>query len=330
MSNDTPHTFRGEIHLYQAGDGIVSLDVRLEHDTIWLNQRQMALLFDKDVDTIGLHLRNIYAEGELEESATTEESSVVQVEGKRQVRRHVRFYNLDAIISVGYRVNSKRGTQFRIWATRIIKDHLIKGYTIYSNRLQELNQAIRLIANTAKRRNVSEDEAKALLDVVDEYNHALELLDDYDHQRVLKIESAGPVTYILTYSEALQIVAKLRARFHASTVFGLEKDQSLAGTLGAIMQTFDGKELYPGLEEKAVHLLYFLVKNHSFVDGNKRIAAVLFLWFLERNGVLFKTDGTSRVSNATLVALTLMIAESRPAEKDILNRIVMNIVFSER
>lgn len=328
MSNDTPHTFRGEIHLYQAGDGIVSLDVRLEHDTIWLNQRQMALLFDKDVDTIGLHLRNIYAEGELEESATTEESSVVQVEGKRQVRRHVRFYNLDAIISVGYRVNSKRGTQFRIWATRIIKDHLIKGYTIYSNRLQELNQAIRVITNTAKRRAVSEDEAKALLSVIDEYNHALELLDDYDHQRVPIIESTGSVTYILSYPEALRIVNELRTRFHTSTVFGLEKDQSLAGTLGAIMQTFDGKELYPGLEEKAIHLLYFLVKNHSFVDGNKRIAAVLFLWFLECNGVLYKTDGTPRVSNATLVALTLMIAESRPAEKDILNRIVMNIVFS--
>ncbi|MGF1613109.1 MAG: RhuM family protein [Gammaproteobacteria bacterium] len=326
MSGGRPDQPRGEVVLYQAADGQVSLDVRLERESLWLSQRQMSELFDKDTDTIGLHLRNIYGEGELEESATTEDSSVVQTEGRRQVRRRVRIYNLDAVLSVGYRVNSKRGTQFRIWATGVLRDHLVQGYSVNMNRLRELNQVVRLVADTARRRDLSGDEAKALLAVIGDYNQALGLLDDYDHQRVSAPESAAAVTYTLDYSTAIRIVGQLRSRFGASAVFGLEKDRSLAGALGAIMQTFGGEDLYPGLEAKAAHLLYFLVKNHSFVDGNKRIAAALFLWFLERNGALLKTDGTPRVSNATLVALTLMIAESRPDEKDVLARIVMHLL----
>ena len=323
-----PHAHRGEMVLYQAADGGISLDVRLERESIWLSQRQMALLFDKDTDTIGLHLRHIYQEGELEESATTEESSVVQTEGKRRVRRKVRLYNLDAIISVGYRVNSRRGTQFRIWATRVLREHLIKGYTTHAARLRELNQAVRLVVDTAQRRDLSGDEAKALLAVIGDYNRALGLLDDYDHQRVVKPLSGKAANHLLDYPEALRIVERLRWRFDESTLFGLEKDRSLASALGAIMQTFDGQELYPGLEEKAAHLLYFLTKNHSFVDGNKRIAAVLFLWFLERNDALLKPDGTPRVSNATLVTLTLLIAESRTGEKDVLIRIVIHLLSS--
>lgn len=326
MSGASYDDLRGEVVLYQAADGKVSLDVRLERESLWLSQRQMSQLFDKDTDTIGLHLRNIYGDGELEESSTTEESSVVQTEGKRQVRRQVRLYNLDAIISVGYRVNSRSGTQFRIWATGVLRDHLVKGYTVNANRLRDLNQAVRLIADTARRRDLSGDEAKALLAVVGDYNQALGLLDDYDHQRVAKPELAGAVRHVLGYEEALRIVEQLRSRFGASDVFGVEKDNSLDGALGAIMQTFGGEDLYPGLEEKAARLLYFVVKNHAFVDGNKRIAAALFLWFLERNGALVRGDGTPRVSNATLVALTLMIAESRSDEAEVLVRIVMHLL----
>lgn len=317
---------RGELVLYQAADGSVELKLRLEHETLWLSQRQMALLFDKDTDTIGLHLRNIYGEGELDEAATTEESSVVQTEGKRQVRRRVRLYNLDAVISVGYRVSSRRGTQFRIWATRVLRDHLVKGYTANAARLRDLNQAVRLVADTARRRELSGDEAQALLAVVGEYNRALELLDDYDHQRVSKPTARAPATYLLDREAALRVVDRLRERFGGSALFGVEKDQGLASALGAVMQTFGGEDLYPGLEEKAAQLLYLLVKNHAFVDGNKRIAAALFLWFLERNGALHRAEGAPRVSDGALVALTLMIAESRPQEKDVLVRIVMHLL----
>jgi prophage maintenance system killer protein len=326
MTADPQDLSRGELVLFQAPDGSVELKVRLEDETLWLSQRQMALLFDKDTDTIGLHLRNIYAEGELDEAATTEDSSVVQTEGKRQVRRQVRLFNLDAIISVGYRVNSRRGTQFRIWATRVLRDHLVKGYSVNAARLRDLRQAVRLIADTARRRDLAGDEAQALLAIVGEYNRALELLDDYDHQRVAKPGPGSAASYVLGNDEALRIVGRLRERFAASDIFGVEKDKGLESALGAIMQTFGGRELYSGLEEKAAHLLYFLVKNHAFVDGNKRIAAALFLWYLDRNDALLRDDGTPRMTNGTLVALTLMIAESRPEEKDMLVRIVMHLL----
>lgn len=321
---------RGELVLYQAPDGSVELRLRLEHETLWLSQRQMALLFDKDSDTIGLHLRNLYAEGELDEAATTEDSSVVQTEGKRRVRRRVRLYNLDAVISVGYRVSSRRGTQFRIWATNVLRDHLVKGYTANAARLRDLDQAVRIVADTVRRREVagglSGDEAQALLAIVGDYNRALQLLDDYDHQRVAKPEARGAAAWVLQPDDARRIVDRLRQHFGGSAVFGIEKDQGLASALGAVMQTFGGEDLYPSLEEKAAQLLYLLVKNHAFVDGNKRIAAALFLWFLERNGALRHADGQPRISDAALVALTLMIAESRPQEKDALVRIVMHLL----
>ncbi|MCM8625126.1 virulence protein RhuM/Fic/DOC family protein [Accumulibacter sp.] len=326
MTAEPDDASRGELVLYQAADGSVELRLRLEHETLWLSQRQMALLFDKDSDTIGLHLRNIYAEGELDEAATTEESSVVQTEGRRRVRRRARVYNLDAVISVGYRVSSRRGTQFRIWATNVLRDHLVKGYSVNAARLRDLNQAVRLVAATARRRELSGDEAQALLAIVGEYNRALELLDDYDHQRVSKPAAGATTTHELHHDEALRIVGRLRERFGGSALFGVEKDQGLASALGAVMQTFAGEELYPSLEEKAAQLLYLLVKNHAFVDGNKRIAAALFLWFLERNGALRHPDGTPRISDGALVALTLMIAESRPQEKDVLVRIVMHLL----
>lgn len=326
MTAEPDDASRGELVLYQAPDGSVELKLRLEHETLWLSQRQMALLFDKDTDTIGLHLRNIYAEGELNEAATTEDSSVVQTEGKRQVRRRVRLYSLDAVISVGYRVSSLRGTQFRIWATQVLREHLTKGYTVNAARLRDLRQAVRLVADTALRRDLEGDEARALLAIVGEYNRALALLDDYDHQRVAKPKPGAAARYTLRPEDARRIVGQLRQRFGGSAVFGVEKDHGLDSALGAIAQTFGGEELYPGLEEKAAHLLYFVVKNHAFADGNKRIAATLFLWYLERNGALLTESGTPRVSNNMLVALTLMIAESRPEEKDMLVRIVMQLL----
>jgi len=262
----------------------------------------------------------------LEREATVAKNATVQVEGDRTVTRQVEFYNLDAILSVGYRVNSKRGTQFRIWATKVLRDHILKGYSVNQKRLRDLNQAVRLIADTVKRRDLSGDEAKALLRVVGEYSRALDLLDDYDHQRVEAPDTSSKVIHMLSHEEALRIVAQLCERFGESAVFGVEMDRGLESALGAVMQTFDGKEVYPSLEEKAAHLLYFLVKNHAFVDGNKRIAAALFLWFLERNGILIDAAGEPLISDAALVAMTLMIAESQPEEKDVLVRIVTHLL----
>jgi len=316
----------GNIVLYRSPEGSPALEVRLEKNTVWLSQRQMADLFEKDTDTIGLHIRNIFKEGELEKPSTTEESSVVQEEGGRKIRRRVRFYNLDVIISVGYRVKSKRGTQFRIWATGILRDHLLKGYTVNEKRLKELNQAIRLIAEVADRKALTGDEATALLRVVADYSYALDLLDDYDHERVKTGDTTILMVSAVTYEEAIRLIECLRRQFGAGDIFGLEKDSSLKGSLANIMQTFDGKELYPSFEEKAAQLLYYLVKNHSFVDGNKRIAAALFLWFLEKNNALYSANGAKRIADNALVAMTLLIAESRPEEKNVLTSVLVNLI----
>lgn len=263
----------GKIVLYQN-----NLEVKLLHDTVWLTQKQMAALFDKDADTIGLHLKNIYNEHELEESATTEESSVVQTEGQRRVRRKVRFYNLDAILSVGYRVNSRRGTQFRIWATNVLRGHLVDGYTLNKKRLtaqagkiKELQDAVSLLSNIAALENIS-DETKGVISIISEYSRGLGILDDYDHERLSTPGGTRRKTAVMTYEEAQEIIVAMKKKFHDSALVGREKDQSFKSSIGAIYQTFDGKDLYPTLEEKAAHLLYFVTKNHSFVDGNKRIA----------------------------------------------------------
>lgn len=313
----------GEIAVYQAADGTVRVEARLERDTVWLTQAQMAALFGRERSVITKHVRNVFREGELDPGSVCAKFAHTAADGKTY---QVDAYNLDVIISVGYRVKSLSGTRFRIWATGILRDHLVKGYSVNAARLRDLRQAVRLIADTAKRHELAADEAQALLAIVGDYNRALGLLDDYDHQRVGKPKPSGPGRYTLHPEEARRIVARLRERFGGSALFGVEKDQGLESALGAIVQTFAGEELYPGLEEKAAHLLYFLVKNHAFVDGNKRIAAALFLWFLERNGGLLNDDGTPRVPNGTLVALTLMIAESRPEEKEMLVRIVMHLL----
>jgi len=240
--------------------------------------------------------------------------------------RQMDVYNLDMILSVGYRVNSKRGTQFRIWATDILKSHLLKGYTVNARRLKELNRTVRLIAEVAERRDLSGDEAKAIFRVVSDYSYALDLLDDYDHQRVsLRRVSRGRVKPV-GYGEALRLVGSLRTKFGGADLFGREKDGSLKSAMAAVVQTFGGKDVYPSLEEKAANLLYLLVKNHPFVDGNKRVAAALFIWFLEKNGLLYRRDGAKRVADDTLVAMTLLIASSRPEEKEVLVRVLVNLM----
>jgi len=278
---------------------------------------------------ISRHLRNIYKTRELDQKSTVAFFATVQSEGGRRVERRIEFYNLDAILSVGYRVNSKRGTQFRIWATKVLREHILRGYSVNERRLKELNQAIRLIAHVAERRTLTGEEATALLRVVADYSLALDLLDAYDRQAVAALNgSRGPVEGI-TVEEARQTVKRLREHYGAGSLFGRERDASLAGSLRAVFQTFDNKDLYPSLEEKASHLLYFLVKNHPFVDGNKRIAATLFLWFLQKNAALYRSDGTKRIADNALVAMTLLIAESHPREKDLLARVLVHLIHPE-
>jgi len=317
------------IVLYKSKDGTVKLDVQVEKGTVWLTQKLMARLFEKDSDTIGLHIRNTFAEGELEELATTEESSVVQQEGNRSVTRNIRFYNLDVIISVGYRVKSRRGTEFRIWATNVLRQHLVKGYSVNEKRLKALNQTLRLAADISKRKLLSGDEATALLQTISDYSHALDLLDDYDHQRVCVRRTSRRRAIAVTYEEVLALVEQMRVKFGGSAVFGREKDKSLHSSINAVMQGFGGRDLYPSVEEKAAHLLYFMVKNHSFVDGNKRIAAAVFLQFAEKNGLIYDKQGNRRIADNALVAMTLMIAESRPQEKDVITAMMTNLIVGK-
>ncbi len=322
-----------EIKIYKTPDGKTSIEVKLEKETVWLSQKQMAELFDKDSDTIGLHLRNIYNSGELDEISTTEKYSVVRQEGKRNVKRQIKFYNLDAIISVGYRVNSKRGVLFRKWATQLLKDYLIKGYTINQQRLQkqaeqlnELKEAIKILGTTLEHKELTSDESTGLLKIISDYSYALGILDQYDYQ-TLKIENtSGKEVYQLTYEEAIKQINLVKETFGNSELFGNEKDDSFKSSLSTIYQTFEGVDLYPSIEEKAANLLYFIVKNHSFTDGNKRIAAFLFLYFLEKNGLLFTENGNKRIADNALVALTLMIAVSKPEEKETMIKVIVNLI----
>jgi len=317
----------GNVVLYKAPDGSISLDVKLRDETVWLNLNEMAQLFDRDKSVISRHLRNVFIEKELERKSVVAFFATTAADRKTY---KVEYFNLDAILSVGYRVNSKRGTQFRIWATRVLRDHILRGYTVNERRLKELNQAIRLIADVAERRVLSGEEATALLRVVADYSFALDLLDAYDRQAVTLPKGSRRRVEGITLEEARQTVSRLRGHYGAGSLFGRERDNSLAGALQAILQTFGKKELYPTLEGKAAHLLYFLVKNHPFVDGNKRIAATLFLWFLQKNSALYRSDGTKRIADNALVAMTLLIAESRPEEKDLLTRVLVHLICTEK
>ncbi|PLX84101.1 MAG: cytochrome C biogenesis protein CycH [Desulfuromonas sp.] len=320
-----------DIVIYQTSDGQTGLQVHLDRETVWLTQRQMAELFEKDSDTVGLHIRNLYKEVELVREATAEESSVVQNEGDRQVRRKVQFYNLDVIISVGYRVKSRRGTQFRQWATKVLRDHLVKGYTVNEQRLREeaaklrdLQQTVDLLARTLTTQELVTETGKELLRVISDYAYALATLDRFDHGTLEVEETSGPASFVLQYDKAIAIVQSMKGEFDG--LFGLEKDQGFKSALGAIYQTFDGKDVYPSIEEKAGNLLYFVVKNHAFTDGNKRIAAAVFIYYLAANGILYRADGSKRLADNALVALTLLIAESRPDERETIVKVVVNLI----
>lgn len=319
---------RGKIVIYQTKDGKTSIDVKLENETVWLTQAQMADLFQKDRTVIGRHINNVYREGELERDITCAKFAHMGSDNDQQYETAV--YNLDVIISVGCRVKSQRGTQFRIWANKILKDYLIKGYAINQQvkaaQLADLKSTVRLLSNVIEHKQLTLDEANGLLRVITDYTYGLDTLDKYDYQQ-LEVDSTTPTEeFRATYEEAMEAIHLLQEKFGSSDLFGNEKDQSFKSSINTIYQTFGGEELYPSIEEKAAMLFYLVVKNHSFSDGNKRIAAFLFLWFLEKNGILYKSDGSKLIGNNTLVALTLMIAESRTEEKDVMVKVVINLI----
>lgn len=316
-----------EILIYQTEDGQTQVDVRMENDTVWLTQAQMACLFDKDQSVIARHIANVFKEGELEK-----DSNMQILHNTLSKYKPTAIYNLDVIISVGYRVKSQRGVKFRQWANRILKEYLTKGYAV-SDRLRrdqlgELRQLVQVVGRTLQNQDITQTaDGQVLFDVVVDYTYALDTLDNYDYECLAIERTTTPASpFHATYDNAMDEIRRLHAKFGGSRWFGNEKDDSFKSSIGQIYQTFGGEELYPSVEEKAAMLLYLVTKNHSFSDGNKRIAATLFLWFLNNNGILYRPDGTKRIADNTLVALTLMIAESRTEEKDVMVKVVVNLI----
>ena len=305
-----------EIVIFETEDKQIKLPVTVEGETVWLNRNQMSELFDRDVKTIGKHINNALKEELSADNSTVAKFATVQIEGEREVERNIEYYNLDVIISVGYRVKSKRGVEFRKWANSVLKQYILQGYAVNHNRIAQLGEVIKIMKRTQ-----NELDSQQVLNVIQKYSKALDLLDSYDHQ-TMERPKGNAATYELTYEECMDVISQMR--FGAeSDLFGKEKDDSFRGSIGNIYQSFAGQELYPSLEEKAAHLLYFVTKNHSFLDGNKRIAATMFLYFLDKNGVLFP-NGEKLIDDHTLVALTIMIAESKPEEKDMMITVIMN------
>ncbi len=318
-----------KIVIYRTADGQTTVDVRMEGDTVWLSQAQMAELFQKDRTVIGRHINNIYKEHELERETTCAKFAHVGKDADQTYQ--TALYNLDVIISVGYRVKSQRGTQFRIWANKILKEYLVKGYAVSKalteQRYTELKQLVAVLGRTVKAQEaLTSDDALNLVEVVSDYAYALDTLDKYDYQQLAVEQTTNEAKFYATYEGAIQAIEELKAKFGGSQWFAHEKDDSFKSSIGQIYQTFGGQDLYPSVEEKAAMLLYLVTKNHSFSDGNKRIAATLFLWFMAGNGILYNTDGTKRIADNTLVALTLMIAESRTEEKDVMVKVVVNLI----
>jgi len=332
MTNEPHNENRGDIIIYRAEDNTVQLDVRMENETVWLTQNQMADLFGVKKAAISKHVSNIFSQGELSPDMTVSKMETVVNRGFRgTVLDMVEYYNLDMILSIGYRVNSKRAIAFRQWSTKILKEYIIKGYAINEKlrreQLSDLRQLVQIVGRTVQSKAVEgADETQAIFDVVLDYTYALDTLDNYDYERLTVKETTPEERFHATYENAMQTISALREKFGGSTLFGNEKDDSFKSSIGQIYQTFGGKDLYPSVEEKAAMLLYLVTKNHSFSDGNKRIAATLFLWFLNNNGILYREDGTKRLADNTLVALTLMIAESRTEEKDTMVKVVVNLI----
>jgi len=317
-----------EILIYQAEDGSVITEVRLEQESVWLSQAKLAELFGRERSVITKHINNIFKEGELVPESVCANFAHTAEDGKTYAVKH---FNLDVIISVGYRVKSIRGTQFRIWANQILKDYLLRGYALNEKRLQEQNQklidlrdTVALLEKTVAHQAVGEDEAKGLLKVIADYAYALTTLDRYDHGSLDLNGISKPTSFILDYDAAMEVVSSMKGEFDG--LFGMEKDQGFRSALGAIDQTFDGKDVYPSVEEKAANLLYFVVKNHAFSDGNKRIAAAIFLCFMAGHKLLYRPNGSKRIPDNALVALTLLIAESRPAEKEMIVKVIINLI----
>ena len=318
-------TLNDKIIIYQSEDGKTQLDVKLEGETVWLSTKQMAELFDKEESNIRRHVNNVFKEAEL---ARENNVHFLHVNG---VKKPVPYYTLDVIISVGYRVHSQRGVRFRQWANSVLKQYLVKGYAINENirkhQIAELRQLIQVLGRAIQQQPAkTTDESNALFDVVVDYTYALDTLDNYDYQRLHIAKTTKEEPFHATYENAMHEIDMLRQKFGGSVLFGNEKDDSFKSSIGQIYQTFDGTELYPSVEEKAAMLLYLVTKNHSFSDGNKRIAATLFLWFMNNNAILYRPDGTKRIADNTLVALTLMIAESKTEEKDIMVKVVVNLI----
>ena len=322
-----------QIIIYQTEDGQTKVDVRMENDMIWLTRQQIAILFGRDYKTISKHINNALKEELAGSVVVTKFANTTQhgaIEGKTQTHE-IDYFNLEVITSVGYRVKSKRGVQFRQWANNVLKQYLIKGYAvnerIRKEQIVELRQLVGMLGRTIQSQPLlSNDETNALFEVVTDYTYALDTLDNYDYERLTISKTTKEEPFHATYENAMEAINGLREKFGGSTLFGKEKDESFKSSVGQIYQTFDGEELYPSVEEKAAMLLYLVTKNHSFIDGNKRIAATLFLWFLNNNHILYHPDGTKRIADSTLVALTLMIAESRTEEKDVMVKVVVNLI----
>ena len=310
---------KNEIVIFETEDKQIMIPVSVDQDTVWLNRNQMAELFDRDVKTVGKHINNALKEELGSDPATVAKFATVQKEGEREVERQIEYYNLDVIISVGYRVKSKRGVEFRRWANSVLKQYILKGYAVNDSRIKQLGEVIRIMKRTE-----NELDSRQVLSVIEKYSTALDLLDSYDHQNMVRPEGNRAI-YVLSYEECIDVIQSMRFG-DESDLFGKEKDGSFKGSIGSIYQSFAGVEVYESLEEKAANLLYFVTKNHSFFDGNKRIAATVFLYFLDKNNALF-VDGEKKIENATLVALTIMIAESRPEEKEMMISVIMNCML---
>lgn len=317
------------IEIYKTPDGVSQVEVKFEEESVWLSQQQMASLFEQTKQNISLHIRNCYNEGELEKKTTVKEYLTVQKEGERKVNRKIEYYNLDVIISVGYRVKSKRGTQFRQWASERLKDFLLQGYAINQKRLDQLEKVVEIIGKSGNY-PLEASEANGLLEILSKYTRSFVLLNKYDSNDLRNVHLNSEITYEISYTEAKEAIEVLKQQLmekkQATAIFGNEKDQGFKSSLQSIVQTFDGQYLYGSIEEQAANLLYFIVKNHSFTDGNKRIGAFLFIWFLEKNKYSLKTSGEYKINDNGLIALTLLMAQSDPAEKDLMVQLVINLI----
>ena len=318
------------IQIFSLDNGTTEIEVKLERDSVWLSLSQITELFDRDKSVISRHISNMFKENELVYNSVVAKYATTAADGKVY---QVDYYNLDVIISVGYRIKSQRGTQFRIWANKILKEYLIQGYSIneralkrQNEQLSELQKTIKILSSAIQSKELTSDESKGLLSIISDYSYAMDILDKYDYHSLSITNTSGKEIYRITHTEAIDQINLVRKAYGNSELFGREKDESFKSSISTIFQTFDSKDLYPSIEEKAAHLLYFITKNHSFTDGNKRIAAFMFLYFLSKNGILYDSYGNKRIADNTLVALTLMIAVSKQEEMDVMIKVIVNLI----